>query len=256
MSLYDVTQLQFPGDDSIDHHFHAGWLIALADRLNRTFPEESGFEAIFEKKVNPIEADVVTIDSLADEANRQFFDQQFPPLQIPAPAVSFKNPIFPDDAKDLTIRTASGKIISIVELTSPGNKDARKKADAYALNAISYLQQGINYLVIDVLPPTRFVDTFHNLIAALLEGKELTPPKEQPFYMISYHVWIVAGDVRIDVYPYWLRLGETLPRVPLFLIDELYIDVDLESTFMEAVDRLPPRHRRKLRESLPDAATT
>ncbi len=49
MPLYDLTRLQFPGDDSIYHHFHASWLISLADTLNRTFPEASGFEAIFEK---------------------------------------------------------------------------------------------------------------------------------------------------------------------------------------------------------------
>ncbi len=254
MPLYDLTRLQFPGDDSIYHHFHASWLIALADALNRTFPEESGFEAIFEKKVNPLEADVVTIDSLAEGVRKQFV-VQWHRSQLPSPAVSFINPTFPDDAKDLTIRTASGKVVSVIELTSPGNKDAQKKADAYAINSVSYLQRGINYLVIDVLPPTNFVDTFHNSIAALLEGDRLTPPGGRPFYIISYNVRIVAGDVRMEVYPHWLRLGEILPQVPLFLIDDLYIKVDLESTFMEAVERLPPRHRRRLCENpRPDAS--
>ncbi|MBI1929864.1 hypothetical protein HYR99_37135 [Candidatus Poribacteria bacterium] len=262
MPLYDLTKLQFPGDDSIYHHFHASWLIALADALNRTFPEESGFEAIFEKKVNPLEADVVTIDSLAEGVKRQFV-AQCRRSQLPSPAVSFINPTFPDDAKDLTLRTASGKVVSVIELTSPGNKDAqisidsirRKKADAYAIHAVSYLQRGINYLVIDVLPPTNFVDTFHNSIAALLEGDRLTPPGGRPFYIISYNVRMVAGDVRMDVYPYWLRLGETLPQVPLFLVEDLYIAVDLEITFMEAIERLPPRHRRRLCESYLDDAS-
>ena len=248
MPLYDLTALQFPGDDSIYHHFHASWLISLADALNRAFPEESGFEAIFEKKVNPLEADVVTIDSLAEGVKKQFV-AQCRRLQLPSPAVSFINPTFPDDARDLTIRTASGKVVSVIELTSPGNKDARKKADAYAINAVSYLQRGINYFVIDALPPTPFVDTFHNLIAALLEGDRLPLPEEKPFYIISYNVRIVAGDVQMDVYPYWLGLGETLPQVPLFLVDDLHIEVDLESTFMEAVDRLPSRHHRRLCES-------
>jgi len=155
----------------------------------------------------------------------------------------------------LTIRTASGKVVSVIELTSPGNKDAQKKADAYAIHAVSYLQRGINYLVIDVLPPTNFVDTFHNLIAALLEGDRLTPPGGRPFYIISYNVRMVAGDVRMEVYPYWLRLGETLPQVPLFLVDDLHLEVDLETTFMRAVERLPPRHRRRLCENpRPDAS--
>jgi len=249
MPLYDLTRLQFPGDDSIYHHFHASWLISLADTLNRTFPEASGFEAIFEKKVSPLEADVVTIDSLEEGVRKQLI---VPPL--PASPISFINPTFPDVAKDLTIRTPSGKIVSVIELTSPGNKDAQKKAVAYAINAVSYLQRGINYLVIDVLPSTNFVDTFHNLIADLLEGNRLTPPEGKPFYIISYGVRIVSGDVRIDGYPYWLKLGETLPRISLFLIDDLHIEVDLESTFMEAVERLPPRHRRKLCRGSPSNA--
>jgi hypothetical protein len=244
MPLCDLTKLQFPGDDSIYHHFHANWLMSLAGALNRTFPEESGFEAVFEKRVNPLEADVVTIDSL--EAGVQRLSDDCRRLQLPAVAASFVNPAFSDDARDLTIRTASGKIVSVIELTSPGHKDARKKADAYALNAISYLQHGIHYLVIDMLPPTRFVDTFHNLIAELFESNPLTPPMGKPFYIVSYNVRIVGGDVRIDAYPYWLSLGEVLPEVPLFLIDDLHVAVDLESTFMEAVERLPPRHRRNL----------
>jgi hypothetical protein len=248
MPLYDLTQLQLSGDDSIYHHFHASWLIALADELNHTFPEASGFEAIFEKKVNPIEADGVTIDSLDEAVRKQLGDPLFQSA-LSSAAVSFRNPVFPEEAKDLTIRTASGKVVSVIELTSPGNKDAQKKADAYAINAISYLRQGINYLLIDVLPPTRFVDTFHNLIAALLEEDDLTPPDGQPFYVISYNVRIVAGEARIDVYPYWLGLGDVLPQASLFLVEDLHVAVNLEHPFMEAVRRLPPRHRRRLLES-------
>ncbi|MFQ6043275.1 MAG: hypothetical protein ACE5PV_20680 [Candidatus Poribacteria bacterium] len=245
MPLYDLTRLQFPGDDSIYHHFHASWLISIADALNQSFPEESGFEAIFEKKVTPIEADIVTIDTLEAELSSRI-PKIFDSPKLPPPAVSFVNPIFPEEAKDITIRTASGKIISVIELTSPGNKDAPGKVSNYTANAISYLRRGLNYLIIDVLPPTNFIDTFHNPIAELLDGEPLHPPKEKPFYAISYRV-LLAYDLIIETYPTWFGLGETLPTVPLFLIDELRVGIDLETTFMEAFKRLPPRHRRRLR---------
>ena len=244
MPLYDLTQLQFPRDDSIYHHFHAAWLISIADALNQSFPEESGFEAIFEKKTSPIEADVVTVDTLEEELGSRIL-KGFDSVELPRPAISFVNPIFPEEAKDITIRTPSGKIISVIKLTSPGNKNTHGKVSNYTANALSYLRQGLNYLIIDVLPPTNFVDIFHNLIAELLEGESLHPPKEKPFYTISYRVLLVS-DLVIETYPTWFGLGETLPTVPLFLIEELRISIDLETTFMEAFRRLPPRHRRKL----------
>ncbi len=246
MPLYDLTQLQFPGDNSIYHHFHAAWLISIADTLNQSFPEESGFEAIFEKKASPIEADIVTIDTLKEELGGRI-PEVFDSLELPPPAVSFVNPIFPQEAKDITIRTPSGKIISVIKLTSPGNKDAHGKVSNYTANALSYLKQGLNYLIIDALPPTNFIDTFHNPIAELLEGEPLHPPRKKPFYAISYRV-LLASDLVIETYTTWFGLGETLPTVPLFLINELRIGVDLETTFMEAFKKLPPRHRRKLQE--------
>ena len=246
MPLYDLTRLQFPGDDSIYHHFHAAWLISIADALNQSFPEESGFEAIFEKKATPIEADIVTIDTLERELNGRI-PEGFDPFELPPPAVSFVNPIFPEEAKDITIRTPSGKIISVIELTSPGNKNASGKVSNYTANALSYLRQGVNYLIIDVLLPTNFIDTFHNPIAELLEGEFLYPPIGNPFYAISYRV-LLTYDLVIETYPTWFGLGEILPTVPLFLIDELKIGIDLETTFMEAFKKLPSRHRRKLQE--------
>ena len=241
MPLYDLTQLQFPGDDSIYHHFHAAWLISIADALNQSFSEESGFEAIFEKKATLIEADIVTIDTLERKLGSKM-PEEFVSLELPPPAVSFVNPIFPDESKDITIRTPSGKIISVIELTSPGNKNAAGKVSNYTANALSYLRQGINYLIIDILPPTNFVDTFHNLIAELLDDKPLYPPEGKPFYAISYRV-LLKFDLVIETYPIWFGLGEILPTVPLFLIDELRIALD-----MEAFKRLPPRHRRNLQE--------
>jgi len=246
MPLYDLTRLQFPGDDSIYHHFHAAWLISIADALNQNFSEESGFEAIFEKRASPIEAEIVTIDTLAEELNSRIL-KGFDSFELSSPAMSFVNPIFPEEAKDITIRTPSGKIISVIELTSPGNKNSSGKVSNYVANALAYLRQGLNYLVIDVLPPTNFVDTFHNPIAELLEGKPLYPPNEKPFYAISYRV-LLSYNLVIETYPIWFGIGETLPTVPLFLIDELKVGVDLEATFMEAFKRLPPRHRRNLQD--------
>jgi hypothetical protein len=247
MPLHDLKRLQMPGDDSIYHHFHYLWVASIANYLNRTFPEELGFEAVCEKHVTPLEADVVTIDDL-DAVEAATYDslQKF---QTSKPFMVLSNPEFPEDTKDIRVQTTSGQIIAVIELTSPGNKNAEQKVNNYVANAIAYLRQGLNYLVIDALPPTKFVDNFHNAIAEVLNVPPIAAPKDRPYYAISYRVCLKKNDVAIEVYPHWFGLGELLPAVPLFLVDNLRIGVDLEGTFMEVIQQLRPNRRRILLES-------
>ncbi|MBI1924721.1 hypothetical protein HYR99_10760 [Candidatus Poribacteria bacterium] len=160
MPLYNLTRLRLPNDDSIYHHFHYLWVASIATFLNRTFPEEAGFEAVCEKHVTPLEADVVTMERLPAENSVTY--EKLREFKTPEPLMVVSNPDFPDDTKDISVRTSSGQIVAVIELTSPGNKNAKQKVNNDVANAIAYLRQGLNYLVIDPLPPTKFVDNFHN----------------------------------------------------------------------------------------------
>jgi hypothetical protein len=244
MPLCDLTQLRLRNDDSLYHHFHYLWVASLANFLNRSFPEELGLAAICEKHVSPIEADVVTIDHLritspsAPEKLRQF--------PIPEPMDTLINPDFPEETKDIRVQTMAGEVIAIIELTSPGNKNAEQKVNNYVANATAYLRAGLHYLLIDPLPPTKFVDNFHNAIVNAIGGRLMPTPKNQTYYAISYRVKSEKMDVAIEVYSYWFGLDQPLPTVPLFLVDDLRIGVDLEVTFMEVLNQLPPYQRRIL----------
>ena len=244
MPLYDLTRLRMPNDDSLYHHFHYLWVASIANFLNRAFPEELGFFAVCEKHVTPLEADVVTIDRLNVGDTDTY--QRLREFKTPEPHLILSDPDFPEDTKDVTVRTASGQIIAVIELTSPGNKNAEQKVNNYAANAIAYLRQGLNYLVIDLLPPTKFVDNFHNAIAEVLSVPTISAPLHQSYYAISYRVCGEKTEVKVAVYPYWFGLSERLPIVPLFLIEDLRVGVDLETTFIEVFHQLPPHFRRML----------
>ena len=254
MPLYDLTRLRMPKDDSIYHHFHYLWVASIATFLNRTFPEEAGFEAVCEKHVTPLEADVVTMERLPAENSVTY--EKLREFKTPKPLMVVSNPDFPEDTKDISIRTSSGQIVAVIELTSPpflppnlGGKEggnADQKVNNYVANAIAYLRQGLNYLVIDPLPPTKFVDNFHNAIAEVLRVPTISAPINHPYYAMSYRVRCEKTDVKVEVYPYWFDIGETLPAVPLFLIEDLRVGVDLEMTFMEVLHQLPPYRQRIL----------
>ena len=244
MPLHELARLRMPNDDSIYHHFHYLWVASIANFLNRSFPEELGFFAACEKHVTPLEADVVTIDRLniGDTAIYERLQE----FKTPEPHLTLSDPDFPEDTKDVSIRTASGQVVAVIELTSPGNKNAEQKVNNYVANALAYLRQGLNYLIIDPLPPTKFVDNFHNAIAEVLGVSTIFAPTNQPYYAISYRVNSESTEAKVEVYPYWFGPGETLPAVPLFLIEDLRIGVDLEMTFMEVFHQMPSHFQRIL----------
>jgi len=58
-------------------------------------------------------------------------------------------------ADRVVIRHGRGKVVAIIELISPGNKDSRNAIRAFVEKAADILNQGVHPLVVDLFPPTR-----------------------------------------------------------------------------------------------------
>src|SRR5205823_1432932 len=57
-------------------------------------------------------------------------------------------------ADRVAIRHGRGKVVAIVEIVSPGNKDSRNALRTFVEKAADILNQGVNLLVVDLFPPT------------------------------------------------------------------------------------------------------
>jgi hypothetical protein len=58
-------------------------------------------------------------------------------------------------AKAVVIRHASGhRVIAVVEIVSPGNKNNRRAVRAFVGKAEELLRAGIHLLIVDLFPPT------------------------------------------------------------------------------------------------------
>ena len=84
-------------------------------------------------------------------------------------------------------------------------------------------------------PPTpRDLSGIHGVLWAALSGGELQLPPDKPLTLVAD----TAGPVK-RAYLEPCAVGDPLAEMPLFLDPELYVNVPLEQTYMEAYRGVP-----------------
>ena len=105
-------------------------------------------------------------------------------------------------ADRVVIRHGRGKVVAIIEVVSPGNKDSRSSIRAFVEKAADILNQGVNLLVVDLFPPT---------------------PRDP--YGIHQAIWDELGEERF----------EEVPGKPL--IAASFLGGDLPTAYVEPLGR-------------------
>src|SRR5262249_53853155 len=126
------------------------------------------------------------------------------------------------------------RVVAVVELVSPRNKDRPEGRRAFAAKCAAYLQRGIGLIVIDVV--TSRLSNLHNELAEFLAWGE-------PFvmaatvYAVAYRPARRKDKNEIDVWPVALSVGGTLPVLPLALRGTRAVPLDLEAAYTDARQR-------------------
>lgn len=103
----------------------------------------------------------------------------------------------------VSIRHRRGRVVAIIEIVSPGNKDSRNALRTFVERATDILNQGIHLLVVDLFPPTpRDPFGMHKAIwdelakspftlrpASRSSRRRISPAKRRP------HTWNRSGSV-------------------------------------------------------------
>ncbi len=205
MPIHDWTSLE-PGDF---HHFQQGWVVNLTNALNSgLLPPES--MAMTEQVTGRPIPDVVTLESRTPDEEARRADR-------------------------VVIRHGRGKVVAIIEIVSPGNKDSRNSIRSFVEKAADILNQGVNLLVVDLFPPTpRDPRGIHQAI-----WDEFT---EEPFDVPPGKVLTVASYLGGDsptAYVEPVGVGDALPSLPIFLSASRYIPAPLEATYEQAWQVFP-----------------
>lgn len=233
------------------HHqwasFHARWAVALADDLNRRLPRRF----LAENQVQlgrRVEADVVEFDqeySREEEPGGHFSSNGGGGAVVavapevyapPAPAMSI-GVVF-QDAIEVRVydQARDRRVVAVIELVSPANKDRPDERETFALKSLGYLKAGIGLVVLDIVTDMDF-NLHDEIVRASRSDDRFRMPASPATYAVAYRPVHRNGENLLDIWPHEFRVGAPLPTVPLALKGYGCVPVDLEATYTEACER-------------------
>jgi hypothetical protein len=210
------------------HDFHQSWSIRIKDALNAgRLPK--GVAALVEQRAGPKESDVLAIEVRPERRSGEEADggvATLPPSVTRIVRRTSKE-IHARRANRIVVRHHLGRIIAVIEIVSPGNKDSRAALRDLIEKTIDCLRRGIHVLIVDLFPPT-LRDPFgiHKAIWDEILEEDFAFPEGKDRVLVSYKT---DGERAAYIEP--VAVGDTLPEMPLFLTGDLHVMVPLEPTY-------------------------
>ncbi len=223
------------------HDFHQGWTIEIRNTLNSgVLPD--GYFAMADQRDSGPEPDVVALRLRGPEPTGGLVVAETPPRIKQAARVETEAAAYARKANRIAIRHELGRVVAMIEVVSPGNKDSKHAIASFVAKAVDFIRNGIHFLVVDPFPPgPRDPDGIAQAIWDALVGEPLaTRPAEEPLTVAAFD----AGEP-LTAYVDSLAVGDPLPEAPLFLAPGWYVNVPLEETY-RASWQVTPRPIRDL----------
>lgn len=234
MPIHDWTR----AEDGLFHDFHNSWLAHLKDTLNGGLLP-TGYFAMLDMRADVYVPDIATLTQNTPES--VVARPMISPTAVLTEPVADRTAVAHSRRRTgvrrrLLVRTVR-RVVAVIELVSPGNKDGAKQTGAFAAKLIDLVETGIHLAVIDLIPPgASNPGGLHPAIWSVLAAEEPadTPPADRPLSFLSY-----AASWPPVAYLNYAAIGQPLPSVPLFLSDSYYIPLPLEETYMWCYARIP-----------------
>ena len=227
MPIHDWTRVP-PG---LFHHFHQDWSIEIARDLNRgRLPR--GLSALVEQRSGPVESDVLAIESIGGlkgfGPNRGRTATAEPPSTQLVRRTT-KQP-YASRANRIVVKHHLGRIVAVMEIVSPGDKDSRAAMRDFIEKTTGFLLGGVHVLIVDLFPPTpRDPWGIHKAIWDEIEEEDFAFPAGKDRIVVSYQ-----SGVECVAYIEPLTVGDEFLDMALFLAGDLHVMIPLEATYQTA----------------------
>lgn len=220
------------------HNFYYRWIASIIDRLNAGLLPE-GMIAMADQIIGGLEPDMVTLQrndiDFSDSGGSAATMIEAPPRQKTHFVIPVEVERYAAKANRVVVRHSLGKIVAIVELVSPGNKDSRHALRSFVEKTVDLLYDNINLLVIDPFPPgPRDPQGIHKSIWDEITDEPFELPADRKLTLAAYQ----AAPIK-TAYVEPFAVGSPIPDMPLFLHNDFYVNVPLETTYMDTWKVLP-----------------
>jgi hypothetical protein len=233
MPVHDWTRVSA----GLFHHFHQRWISALGDRLN-TGDLPPGYYALADQVARGPVPDVITL-KLRNQPTQHPDSPGGIALATVPPRTRYvlkaETDPYLSKVSRITIRELEGRLVSVIEIVSPGNKGSQWALQTFVEKAVDFLSQGIHLLVIDLFPPTkRDPQGIHKAIWDKIQDQPFELPPDKRLTLASY-----SAGFEKTAYVEPIAVGDVLPDMPLFLEPDRYVPVRLEATYQATWDVCP-----------------
>ncbi|HEX5271809.1 MAG TPA: DUF4058 domain-containing protein, partial [Gemmataceae bacterium] len=139
----------------------------------------------------------------------------------------------------VVVRHHLGRIVAVIEVVSPGNKDSRAALRDFVEKTVDFLRAGIHLLIVDLFPPTpRDPRGLHQVIWDEITDEVFTFPEGKDRVLASYRM----GHTR-KAYVEPVAVGDEMRDMPLYVSPDLYVNVPLEPTYRATWEATPEELR-------------
>jgi hypothetical protein len=234
MPMHDWSRIP----SGLFHHLHQDWSVEITRTLNRgRLP--TGLSALIEQRVGAKEPDVLSIEEYAPREPATVAGAATMERPVTRLVRSTTKQIYATRANRIVIRHRLGRIVAVIEIVSPGNKESRAALRDFADKTIDFLRKGIHILIVDLFPPSpRDPFGIHKVIWDDITEEDFDFPEAKNRTLVSYD----AGAEKI-AYIETVGVGDVLPDMPLILTNDLHVMVPLEPTYQATWDASPEVYR-------------
>ena len=239
MPIHDWTRIP----SGLFHHFHQSWTIRITDALNGGLLPD-GVSALVEQRAGVKEPDVLAIESWRGGTSLTGGGASNVAVEPVTTKIVRRSESanYADLANRIVVRHHLGRIVAIIEIVSPGNKDGRVALRNFVTKTAAFISDGIHVLVVDLFPPSpRDPSGIHKEIWSEFQEDEFNFPEGKDRILVAY-------DASIERVAYIepVTVGDVLPDMPLFLAEMTYVKVPLENTYCATWVALPKEFRNAL----------
>jgi Protein of unknown function (DUF4058) len=155
-------------------------------------------------------------------------------LAPPAPSVAVETEFPEEYAYEVLIFDVERdrRLVAAVEIVSPANKDRPVSRQLFVAKCANLLQKDVCVSIVDLVTIRSF-NLYVDLLGLMRRQDPAFGREGPPTYAATCRKRTVNGKTRLETWSFPVAIGQPLPKIPLWLTEDLHISLDLEPSYEE-----------------------
>ncbi len=220
--------------------FHATWPVMIVARLRRLLPRRY----LVLPRVHSGSSAEIDVATFRDEAgtpgatgdgNGNTGGVATAVWAPPRPTLTVATDLPARDVTEVRVydEKSGRRLVAAVEIVSPANKDRPEHRQAFVSKCVGMLQELVSIVVVDVVT-TRGANLHEELLEAIGQSDPILSPESPSSYAAACRSTKVEKKWLLETWAYPLAIGRPLPKVPLWVADDLAVPLELEESYEES----------------------